>query len=423
MFSLKQLKQNKTLINGGMFSVYSFINQGSSFLLLIILAKFILPEDYGRLSLYNTVLMFLGYFIAFSASGFVSISYFKKDNQEFKKDFTAILILSVITLIFFLLVAETFCLLKIIDFGFPLYLLRYAVLTSFTMCVVEIFLNYFRVQEKVVRYGIVSCGNAILNFIISLLLVISLGKGWIGRVEAQFMCFAIFSILGLLYFKKEKLFDFRIPKQYFKVILLWGIPLIPHHASAWLRQGCDRYIVSYYHSMTDVGLFSFALNMVSVIIMIGIAFNQTNSVQIYKILSDDIPPRTKLVKLGKQTRTLVAIYLFSSLLILFLMSLAIPLVMPKYAGAVPFFVVLCIYGFLQCIYFLYCNYLFYYEKTNVLMMITFFSSLLHLILSFCFTRYSIYGTCFVYILTQLLIVILVYSFSKRLLYANLRFKI
>ena len=172
MFSLKQLKQNKTLINGGMFSVYSFINQGSSFLLLIILAKFILPEDYGRLSLYNTVLMFLGYFIAFSASGFVSISYFKKDNQEFKKDFTAILILSVITLIFFLLVAETFCLLKIIDFGFPLYLLRYAVLTSFTMCVVEIFLNYFRVQEKVVRYGIVSCGNAILNFNISLLLVI-----------------------------------------------------------------------------------------------------------------------------------------------------------------------------------------------------------------------------------------------------------
>ena len=65
-----RLKNNKTLINGGLFSIFSFICRGSSFVLLIVLANFILPDDYGRLSLFGTVQTFISYFMAFSTAGY-----------------------------------------------------------------------------------------------------------------------------------------------------------------------------------------------------------------------------------------------------------------------------------------------------------------------------------------------------------------
>lgn len=91
----KKVKNNKVLLNGGLFSIFSFFNEGVSFVLLIILAKFIQPDEYGSLSLFNTIVTFLGYFIALSTQGYVSVSYFKTDKDGFRKDFTSIVAICV----------------------------------------------------------------------------------------------------------------------------------------------------------------------------------------------------------------------------------------------------------------------------------------------------------------------------------------
>ena len=46
-------------------------------------------------------------------------------------------------------------------------------------------------------------------------------------------------------------------------------------------------IINSNYSIEEVGLFSFALNLTSIITMIGLGFNQVNSVDIYKILGDN----------------------------------------------------------------------------------------------------------------------------------------
>lgn len=50
---------------------------------------------------------------------------------------------------------------------------------------------------------------------------------------------------------------------------MWGIPLIPHLATSWIKQGGDRYIINYYYTLAEVGIFSFALNLSNIIDMIG----------------------------------------------------------------------------------------------------------------------------------------------------------
>lgn len=417
---INRLKNNKTLVNGSLFSIFSFFNQGTSFLLLIILAGYIPPASYGNLSLFNTIVQFLGYFAALSTQGYLSVSYFKRGKHNFNKDFSSIIYIciAITILLFFILLigGKQFCLWTNISQPF----LWMAVIISALQVIWSMLLDYYRILEKVGRYGLYSCSFALINFIISLYLVIVLNQGWEGRIYAQFICIIIFGIITLCIFIKDKLFTSNINWQDVKTILLWGIPLIPHLASIWIKQGGDRFIINHFHTIEDVGLFSFALNLTSIIFMVGSAFNATNSITIFQTLSANINRDEKIKKLNKQKKDTMYIYIVADLLIVISMSILIPIILPKYVSAIPYFLILSIQGLGQCFYFLFCNYLFYYHKNKQIMYVTFGASLLHLCLSLIMTRYSMYYTCIIYVIVQFLIVSIIYILSQKVLLFNLK---
>lgn len=412
---IKRLKGNKTLLNGSMFSLFSFVNQGISFLLLLLLANYIAPAEYGKLSLFNTIVQFMCYFVALSSQGYLSVSYFKRGQQYFKGDFSSICIIS-------LCVTSFFCLVCLIggkwissQSELPFSFLWIAILISFFQVFQSMWLDLFRIKEKVGKYGIISCSTAILNLLLSLFLVIKVGLNWEGRVYAHVLCTLLFCLMGLIYFARQKMFTSDVTWDNIKMIALWGIPLIPHLASAWIKQGCDRFVINHFYSIEDVGLFSFALNLTSIIIILGSSFNSSNSVSIYKILSDKITVEQKRTRLKRQTRNIAIIYIVASLCIVTLAAIIVPILLPRYTTSIPYFLILSIQGLGQCFYFLFSNYLFYYSKNKMLMNVTFFTSLFHLGLSLTLTRYSLYLTCIIYVITQLIVTLLIWRISQRLL--------
>ncbi len=417
---MKKFRLNKTIINGGLFSLFSFSSQGISFVLLILLANYILPKDYGILSLYNTFVMFLGYFIDLSTKGYLSVSYFKESKESFRKDFSAVIVISI----------SIFSILSVIfaafgNYFYPLLDIPYTFIwIALTVVFFEVFIsicqNYLRITEKIFGYGALSLGFAVLNFFLSLLLVIKYHMNWEGRAYAQFFCVIVFAIISIVYLSQNRLFTRSLSeKSRFKKIIFWGVPLIPHLAAIWLRQGGDRYIINYYYDAYEVGLFSFAINLTNIIITIGSSFNATNSVSIFQTLGSSLDTKSKLFKLKTQTKNILYIYIIATIIVILLVTLIIPTVLPKYANALPYFWILSAYGFIQCLYFLYTNYLFFYNKTKYLMFVTFSTSVLQLILSLILTRFSILYTCSIYVLVQLIILIFVYKKSRILLRNNL----
>lgn len=383
-------------------------------MLLLILANYIAPAEYGQLSLFNTVVMFVSYFTAMSTEGYVDISYFKQDKEKFKSDITAIISigLAVSTVLFFIVLVFGNWLGEVLDLSRNL--LFIAIVISLCQVLYRIALSFRRVREEVVKYGIMSCGYAILHFGVSLLLVVTFRMDWLGRVYAQLGCVTLFAILSVVIFSKQKLFCFTFNKDDLKRILFWGIPLIPHVATTWLRQGCDRYIINYHYELVEVGLFSFALNMANVIEMIGSAFNSTNSVNIFKTLSrKDIGNEQKVKSLRKQSREMLIIYVIASLLVVIGGVVLIPLLIPKYVGSIPIFLLLAVYGLFRCVYYIYCNYLFYWDLNKALMYITFGSAVFHLGLSLIFTRFSLLCTAAIYVVTQIMINIFVIAIAKK----------
>lgn len=416
---LINITNNKSLLNGAMFSGFSFINRGFSFLLLLILANYITPAEYGYLSLFSTVVMVVSYFMAMSTEGYMSVAFFKEGEEGIKNTFSCILATSLISLIVFgLIIAiggeKLASLLEL-----PQNILYLSIAISFFTVFTNVNLDYIRLREKVKTYGIYSCGNAFLNFVLSIILIKTFLLGWEGRVYAQTFCFTLFGIIGLITFIGGGYL--RMPdRAYWKKMLIWGVPLIPHLATAFIRQGFDRYIINYYHTIDDVGLFSFALTLANIVTMIGHGFNQSNSVDIYKILGDKtMSNQTKLEKINAQIRLFIRAYIFITVLVTAIGYFAFPLLLPKYSPAMNYFAILAIYGFLVCMYLVYTNYLFYYNETKTLMYITFGSSVLHLILSLFLTKYSLYITASLYGFTQLLVVLLVKRKALKLIQSNI----
>lgn len=412
---ISRLKCNKTLLNGLLFSVYAFIGRGIAFVLLIILATYIPPADYGKLSLFNTVIMLLGFFMAFSTTGYFGISYFKENKETFHQDFTFVMIMLLLTVsivsVVFLLFGNYLSELAGISYG----LLWWALLIAFVNVPFNLHMDYYRLQEKVGKYGIMNLGNAILNAVFSLLLVITFAQGWLGRVNTHIGVAIFFGLIGIVFFIYKGFFDFHLHKDRMKMILFWGLPQIPHLATNWLRQGCDQYIINYNYTTQEVGLFSFALNLVGIITMIGMAFNSSNSVTIFQVLSMEVSNVEKKTILKKNTRNIFIIYLSASILVLLFGYLFVPIVLPKYVDSIPYFTILSVYGFMVCMYFLFCNYLFYYGNTKNLMYITFGTSILHLLLSLLLTRYSLYFTSFIYVISQLFCLGVVYWYSRKVM--------
>lgn len=390
--NLFALRHNKTLQNGALFSLFSFLNAGISFVLLIIIAKFISPEGYGKINLFSTTVQIFTYFICLNTSGIISVVFFRKDGTEFKRTINTVLALTIgcflfLTLIL-LLINERLEKAIGLDFFFQWIALWICLFQTLA----QLNLNIFRIEEKVKQYGFYSVSSAILNFALTILLVVTFKYDWKGRIYAQLLvCFCLFAFSVSFLVKNKYITLIKPNKQSLREALAFGLPLIPHSATPWLRQGLDRYFINVFHNTAQVGLFSLSINFANIILMIGDAFNQTNSVYIFKNLAAENQDEIKR-RLRKQTIFLSGLFAVITLLIIAGTYVIIPLIFSSYADAVKYVPFLCVSMFFKCIYLQFCNYLFYYKKTLGLMYITFSLSLLHAGLSFCLTRYSIIYT-------------------------------
>ena len=416
---IRKFFHNETLRNGLFFTIFSFINKGVNFLLLIILAKYISPTEYGYWSLFGTIIMFIGYFIAMTTQGYLSISFFQEGMYGVKKTFSCIVSTSII--VTFLLCIFVFFLQPLLNayLNFPWRYLYLAIGISFFTIYSNVCLDFFRIKKNAKLYGIFSCGSTILILSVSIFFVKFLLLGWVGCVLAQLACASLFGLIGILLFLH--LGCLSLPdKIHWKKMLLWGIPLIPHLATNFIQQGCDRYIINYFYNVEQVGFFSFAYSLAAAIMMIGSGFNDANSVSIFEILGNkNLKLENKTSLLKKQKKNIFLVYLFCSVVVTVLCVILVPIFLPQYTPSINYFALLAIYAFLQCIYFLYANYLFFFKQTKKLMHITVTFAILHLAISLIFTQHSILYTCLAYIFAQIGVVLLVRKDANRIVNKNL----
>lgn len=413
MFSrIKLLKNNIVFRNGVLFTFFSFLNNGINFLLLIILANFLTPTDYGQLNLFNTLILLLSILITLNVESFFSVCFFKESFKDIRRLVNIIFLIAVSLLLVFLLIISLFSnsLHQLVGLSAENQFI------ALFVCFFQVFNNMnletSRLEEKPLKYGFFSVGIVLLNLMLTFILIMGFHYGWLGRIYAQlFTAFSFFIISVYALIRKKYFVLVRPKKKLFYKSLLFGLPLIPHSISGWVRMGLDRYIINFVYGAAQVGVFSFAFNFSGVINVIGASFNAAHSVQIYKLLSNG--GADSKLKLYQQTKIMIVVYSCFSGIIFLLSFFFIPIFLPQYNESRLYLFPLCIAGLFQCIYYLFVNYLFYFNKTKVLMFITFGVSILHLLLSLLLTRYSLLYTAYITMCTNALVCLLVYFYSTK----------
>lgn len=413
-FALKnKILKNSLLKNGALFAFFSFLNSGINFLLLLVLANFISPSEYGELNLFNTFVTLLAIFVSLNATGIIAVDFFTSDKKHLCRMLNTVLCLSTVS----------FCLFSVFLLFFSSFFESLIGLSieyqwmGLLVCYAQVFsvinLDIWRLEEKPLAYGLYSVTTILANFFLTLVLVILLNQGWLGRLYAQVGVSSIFFFISI-YFLRHRNYLVKIypTKQSIKAALNFGIPLIPHNASIWVRQGLDRYIINYFYLATQVGLYSFAYNFANIIQIIGLAFNATNSVYIYKNLAKKDENVRDVLR--HQTKMMILFFVIITVLVCIGTIIFIPILIPEYVGAIPYLIPLCISALFQCVYYLFVNYIFYYKKTKELMYITFSLSLLHLVLSVVLTRYSVMYTAYVTMFVNFFILLSVFLYSRRI---------
>lgn len=411
---IQRILNNKNFRNGALFALFSFFNTGINFVIMMVMARFIKPDSYGQLSLFTTMVSLLSIFICLNTNGFIGVNFFSSSKEKIQRLLNVVVLTTLLA--YMVMLTAMCCFTSALEevSGLTIVYQFYAISFCALNVMNALLLDVWRLEEKVWRYGTFSVLLVICNLILTVLFVGFLRWDWQGRMYAQVITCAGFAVLAFYILTKKNYLRMVFPKKEdFVGAYRFGIPLIPHTTSFWLRQGLDRYVINAFTTQAMVGLFSFAANFANIIQIIGSAFNASYSVNIYKTLATANMDSVKLLR--RNCWYLVGVYFVITLLIFLFASLLIPFAFPQYNDCIIYLFPLCGGAMFQCFYLVYVNILFFYKRTKILMYITFTCSLLHCIMSLLLTKYGVIYTAYISLFSNMLIFMGVYGYSKRIL--------
>ena len=411
---IQRILNNKNFRNGALFALFSFFNTGINFVIMMVMARFIKPDSYGQLSLFTTMVSLLSIFICLNTNGFIGVNFFSSSKEKIQRLLNVVVLTTLLA--YMVMLTAMCCFTSALEevSGLTIVYQFYAISFCALNVMNALLLDVWRLEEKVWRYGTFSVLLVICNLILTVLFVGFLRWDWQGRMYAQVITCAGFAVLAFYILTKKNYLRMVFPKKEdFVGAYRFGIPLIPHTTSFWLRQGLDRYVINAFTTQAMVGLFSFAANFANIIQIIGSAFNASYSVNIYKTLATANIDSVRLLR--RNCWYLVGVYFVITLLIFLFASLLIPFAFPQYNDCIIYLFPLCGGAMFQCFYLVYVNILFFYKRTKILMYITFTCSLLHCIMSLLLTKYGVIYTAYISLFSNMLIFMGVYGYSKRIL--------
>jgi O-antigen/teichoic acid export membrane protein len=148
----------------------------------------------------------------------------------------------------------------------------------------------FRVEERSVQYAIASVANVLITVVAMVLFVAYFHWGAVGLVVGNFtgtlVVYAV--LLGYRYEQLGAQFDTGLLRK----MQHFGMPLVPSALALWTINFVDREFVSWYKGNAEVGVYSAAVKIASLITFVMVAFRTAWPAFAYSIEDDREAKRT-----------------------------------------------------------------------------------------------------------------------------------
>ncbi len=376
----------KLFKNSFIYILGDVLNKSIPFFMLPVLTRYLTPEDYGIISMFTVLVSIFMVFTGLSIHGVININYFKMQKEELKIFIgNCIIVLNISTmilLIFVYLLHPIF----IERLSINMEWLMLAVVLAFAQFLTTVNLLLWIVEQKSIQYSIYQILQTFMTTALSILLIVGFSMNWKGQLLATAISILLFSVISFVFIIKRGYFIFKPNKEYIKDALRFGIPLIPHALSDWVKTGVDRLVLMSVLGATVTGLYAVGYQIGMVILVLVTAFNKAWSPYIFKVLSNN-PTIENKKKIVRYTYIyFVGIFLFAYAFG-YLAKILIPYFLgERFIASTEFILLFAIAFAFQGMYFMVTNYIFYVKKTYLLAYVTFATAILHIGLLFLFVN-------------------------------------
>lgn len=265
------LLKDRLIKNYFSFSIGSWINALISFFTVPIISWLINPTEFGKATMFSTVYSMLSMLTLIGVpSGLMRLYHQIQEREKlFWNSLIIPLSLSVIST-FFLLIFKT----QINQF-----LVGEKESTTHVVLIFMLFLGgiqtinetMIRMQGKGLKYSTLQVIRSISNFIFVILYALFFQRNFFALLYGQLFSVSITLLVGF-FFQREYWLPIKLDKTLLKEIFLFSYPFLFVELLWWLLGWTDRVILRMYSSFTEIGLYSTAFKLVSVMNLFTIGF-------------------------------------------------------------------------------------------------------------------------------------------------------
>lgn len=397
------------------YSGVNIINASVPFLLLPILTNYLIPEDYGILSMVQLLMLLSFPFVMMNSHGLLTMEYSNLSKEKYKVLVSTAILIPLFGCVF----------LECIFFLFRQYIVEYFQIPNYLLYLIPVFLLFqaiplfvpiiFQAKKQPFNFGKFKVSLTILNVLLSLLFVVLLNYGWEGRLFGIVGSFMLFSIIGIIVLFRIDALSFSFDFESLKKILNFGLPLLPHAIAGILLASSSKFFLANMISNEAVGIYTVAFQVATAVLLIMTSVNQAWAPNLYESLNSN---PTEIVKSGivKQTYKLMLFMLAITLLFILFVPFVFKIFIDEsYHSGVLLSRIIAIGFLMNGLYFLVTNYIFFTKNTKVLSYITAIISIIGSVINYySILEYGIIGAAYSLVVTFVLLFVTVFYYSNKL---------
>jgi O-antigen/teichoic acid export membrane protein len=372
--------------------IYAFsdgLSKAIPFLIFPLVAAFLTTAEFGYVANFGVLTQIVLVFVILNAHTYLTVDYYKIDESNRNSLLQNILLFLLINTLFVLIIV--LLLQSVIEkyLSINFFWQIAAVFWALGMAAIYVFQAYLRVAEKTKLFAYYQIIQAAFSAILTFILVVTLKYGLEGRLYSLLISVIVFGLFGYLYLIKASLFNLKKLKFNLKPIYYFGIPLLPHTISFWVKGGIDKIYITKFISISATGIYAFAETFMLVFTMFSLAFFSAYTPHLFKTIAQITEKSTTneidKIKLKVVKETSAFVVFFAILLILGYAVIYLFIkyfFFDKFGDSLQYLHLLITCVFVSIIYSVFSSYLFYLKNTKVLGIINFSGAVVHTLINY-----------------------------------------
>lgn len=265
--------KNKLFKSTMAYTIADALSKGVSFLTLPLVSSYIMPEELGIATNFEVLVSILSLLAGLAVVNALPYFYYERTKHE-----VSVLVSSLISLILALNVLLAVLIMMLTGLLDSLLHLKlafqiFSVVLVLSQLVSGINMVLFRLEEKPKAFVTFQLAQTMIYVICLFLFVIHLRMEGAGKIYSLITSYGVMTLIHCYCLYKRGILTLNISYDEIKTLLRFGIPLLPHSLSFWIKSGLDKVLITAYCGLAANGLYSMAMSFGAVYSIFVTAFN------------------------------------------------------------------------------------------------------------------------------------------------------